>query len=61
MNPIEWLATLFWDPNGTRRREQRFRVIRSRRKLRSYDNANRRALEQIRRTHEAIAPLVRDH
>ena len=62
MSPLERIFTLVWDLTGARRKAQRRRLLRSQRKLRQYDAVNRRAIEQIRRAHEAAAPLARsDH
>lgn len=61
MKPIDWIVTLLWDASGARRRAQLIRLARSRRKGRQYDVVNRRALEQIRRAHEVVKPLVGRH
>lgn len=60
MNPLERLATLIWDWSGARRRQQQLRIARSRRTIRKYDRANERAMAQIRRAHQMVAPLVSD-
>lgn len=60
MSPLEHLITVIWDWSGARRRQQQLRIARSRRTLRKYDRANERAMNQIRRTHEVVAPLVVD-
>ena len=60
MSPLERIATLLWDWSGSRRRQQLLRMARSRRTLRKYDRANERAMAQIRRTHQVVAPLIAD-
>ena len=61
MNPIERLATLFWDWSGRRRLQQRVRMARNDRKLREYDAVNEAAMAQVRRTQALSAELERHH
>lgn len=52
MNPLDRLFVWLWDHTGERRREQKLRLVRTRRKGRQHDAAHDRALVQIRRTQE---------
>ena len=60
MNPLERLATLFWDWSGRKRLQQQVRLARNDRKLREYDAVNAAAMTQIRRTQE-LSHALRDH
>lgn len=61
MNPLEWLATVLWDPTGRRREEQLRRAERSQRMLNEYDASSQWAMNQIRRTQRTAALLARLH